>query len=139
MNISSALSSDRACLALTGLRISEFQDLVENFRLNWNEYLHIRHPDRERKLGGGRIGQLKTVEEKLLFALFYLKAYPTFDVLAFIVQFHRTRACQQVLMLLPVLEKTLGRKLVLPERKISSVEEFLRKFPDAKDVLGDGS
>lgn len=139
MNTSSALSSDRSCLAITGLRVSEFRDLVESFRLNWNEYIHTRHPERIRKLGGGRTGQLKTVEEKLLFILFYLKAYPTYDVLAFVVQFHRTRACQQVLMLLPILEKTLGRKLVLPQRKISSVEEFLEKFPEAKDVFGDGS
>lgn len=139
MNIVAALKSDRLCASLTGLRVAEFRDLAESFRLNWNEYLHTRHPDRKRKLGAGRIGQLKTVEEKLLFALFYLKVYPTFDVLAFIVQFHRTRACQQALMLLPILEKTLGRKLVLPERKISSIEEFLAKFPEAKDVFGDGT
>jgi hypothetical protein len=139
VNITSALNSDRLCASLTGLQVAEFKDLVESFRLNWDEYLHTRHLNRKRKLGAGRIGQLKTVEEKLLFALFYLKAYPTFDVLAFIVQFHRTRACQQTLMLLPILEKTLGRKLVLPERKISSIEEFLAKFPQAKDVFGDGT
>lgn len=139
MNVTAALYSNRACLSLTGLRVAEFQDLVESFRLNWEEYAHSRKPNRKRKIGGGRTGQLGTVEEKLLFALFYLKSYPTYDVLAFIVQFHRTRACQWALTLLPILEKTLGRKLVLPERKISSVEEFLRKFPEAKDVFGDGS
>lgn len=139
MNVTAALHSNRACLSLTGLRIAEFQNLAESFRSNWEEYAHKRKPDRKRKIGGGRTGQLGTVEEKLLFTLFYLKSYPTYDVLAFIVQFHRTRACQWALTLLPILEKTLGRKLVLPERKISSVEEFLRKFPEAKDVFGDGS
>lgn len=117
----------------------EFKDLTDIFRLNWEAYTHTRKPDRKRKIGGGRKGQLSTIEEKLLFVLFYLKSYPTYDVLSFIVGFHRTRACQWTLMLLPILEKTLGRKLVLPERKISSVEEFLRKFPEVKDVFGDGS
>lgn len=139
MNVNAALHSDRACLSLTGLRIAEFQNLSESFRLNWEEYAYRRKPDRKRKIGGGRTGQLGTAQEKLLFSLFYLKSYPTYDVLAFIVQFHRTRACQWTLMLLPILEKTLGRKLVLPERKISSVEEFLKKFPEAKDVFGDGN
>lgn len=139
MNVGSALQSDRLCASLTGLRVAEFKDLAESFRLNWEEYAHTRKPERKRKLGGGRTGQLGTTEEKLLLALFYLKSYPTYDVLSFVVGFHRTRACQWTLMLLPILEKTLGRKLVLPERKISSVEEFLRKFPEAKDVFGDGT
>src|SRR3989344_2247633 len=139
MNVTAALYSDRTCLSLTGLRRAEFKNLAESFRLNWEEYAHNRKPDRKRKIGGCRIGQLGTAEDKLLFALFYLKSYPTYDVLAFIVQFHRTRACQWTLMLLPILEKTLGRKLVLPDRKISSVEEFLKKFPEAKDVFGDGN
>ena len=139
MNVAAALHTDRLCASLTGLRVSEFKDLSESFAWNWEEYAHTRKLDRKRKPGGGRKGNLATAQEQLLFSLFYLKAYPTYDVLAFIVQFHRTRACQWTLTLLPVLEKTLGRKQVLPERKISSVEEFLRKFPEARDVFGDGS
>lgn len=139
MRVASALQSDRLCTSLTGLRVAEFRDLTESFAWNWEEYANRRKSDRKRKPGGGRTGQLGTPEEKLLFALFYLKSYPTYDVLSFIVGFHRTRACQWTLMLLPILEKTLGRKLVLPDRKISSVEEFLKKFPEAKDVFGDGT
>lgn len=139
MNIASALHTDRSCLSLTGLRVTEFQELVERFRWNWDAYAHERYPDRTRKIGGGRTGQLGSVEEKLLFILFYLKSYPTYDVLSFIVQFHRTRACQWTLTLLPILEKTLGRSLVLPQRRISSIDEFLKKFPEVKDVFGDGT
>jgi hypothetical protein len=139
VKIASALHSERTCLSLTGLSIAEFEDLVESFRWNWDEHLHTRKPQRKRKIGGGRTGQLGTIEEKLFFILFYLKSYPTYDVLSFIVQFHRTRACQWTLALLPVLEKTLGRRLVLPERKITSVEEFLSLFPDVLDVFGDGT
>lgn len=139
MNIASALHTDRLCTSLTGLRVREFEDLVENFRWNYNEYVKKANPNRIRAVGGGRSGNLKTVEEKLLFILFYLKSYPTYDVLSFIVGFHRTRACQWVLHLLPILETTLGRKLVLPERRISSPEEFLRLYPEVKDVFGDAT
>lgn len=139
MNIAAVLGSDRLCASLTGLRVREFKDLALHFEWNYNAYLHERKPDRKRKIGGGRHSNLDSMEAKLLLVLFYLKTYPTYDVLAFIVQFHRTRACQWTLALLPVLEKTLGRKLVLPERKISSIEEFLTKFPEVKDVFGDGT
>jgi hypothetical protein len=37
------------------------------------------------------------------------------------------------------LERTLKRKLVLPKRQIHSVEEFLKAFPEAKEVFIDGT
>ena len=40
---------------------------------------------------------------------------------------------------LPVLEAALGRKAVLPARKIATVEEFLRRFPQVKEVFVDGT
>ena len=98
-----------------------------------------QQPHRKRKPGGGQKGHLKTTEEKLFFILFYLKTYPTFDVLAFFTGKSRGRTCEACHYFMRVLEKALGRKLVLPERKISSVEEFLRRFPQAKDVFFDGA
>jgi hypothetical protein len=38
-----------------------------------------------------------------------------------------------------VLKQALGRELVLPKRKINSLEEFLEAFPEVKDVFGDGT
>src|SRR3989344_3365486 len=37
-----------------------------------------------------------------------------------------------------LMEKTLGRKLVLPKRRINSVEEFFNLFPEVKEVMLDG-
>jgi hypothetical protein len=139
VNIASALHTDRICLSLTGLRVSEFKDLAESFRWNYTEYVRKANPNRIRAVGGGRMGCLPTIEEKLLFILFYLKSYPTYDVLSFVVGFHRTRACQWTLHLLPILEQTLGRKSVLPQRRISSVQEFLKLYPEVKDVFGDAT
>ena len=82
---------------------------------------------------------MPTVESKLFFILFYLKTYPTFDVLRFMTDRDRGKCCRSVQILLLALKKTLGREIVLPERKINSVEEFLEKFPEVKDVFLDGS
>lgn len=139
MRIQTALKSDRLCKSLTGLTALEFTQLVESFKKNLLEARIKAKTNRVRAFGGGRTGNLVTDADKLFFILMYLKCYPTYDVLGWIVDFHRTRACQQVLFLLPVLEQTLGRQLVLPLRKISSPEEFMRLYPEIKEVFGDAT
>ena len=36
-----------------------------------------------------------------------------------------------------LLEKVLGRKLALPERKLESIEEFITRFPSVTEVMID--
>lgn len=138
MNIKAALHTDRMCKALTGLTVSEFNNLLIDFSWNYQEYEVKRKPDRQRKLGGGAHGVLEEMEEKFFYGLFYLKTYPTFDVASFYVGFARSKACEWAHRLFPILEQTLKRKLILPERKISDPEEFLRLYPEVKEVFADG-
>lgn len=67
-------------MALTGLTPKEFQIVLPAF-----ERAYVRHYPptktragtvRQRKAGGGRKSVLDAPEQKLLFALVYLKAYP---------------------------------------------------------------
>src|SRR5579864_2878639 len=138
MNIGAALRTDRMCKALTGLKVIEFESLVEDFNSNYQEYEAKRKKKRQRKLGGGRGSYIETIQEKLFYILLYMKTYPTFDVASFYVGFARGNACTWMHTLLPVLEQTMKRKFVLPQRKISDPEEFLRLFPEAKEVFVDG-
>lgn len=139
MHIKPALHSDRSCTALTGLTVREFDELVSQFTWNAREYRINQTPARQRKIGGGRKGNLPTAQERLFAILMYLKAYPTYDVFGFLVGLDRSNACRLVQYLLPILEQTLKRKLVLPKRKIHSIEEFIEAFPEIKDVLLDGT
>lgn len=139
MYIQSALKSDRLCASLTGLRVAEFNDLVPQFANNLKEYWITLRNDRQRKIGAGRKGKLPSVEEKLFTTLMYLKVYPTFDVFGFHIGCNRSQAKRWVDHLFPVLEMTLKRKLVLPQRKITSVEEFERLFPEIKEIMVDGT
>jgi hypothetical protein len=127
------------CKALTGLKVEEFKNLVPEFALNLDIEKRESKKDRLRKYGCGRIGRFKNAEEKLFVALMYLKTYPTFDVLSFIIELDRSNCCRDVHLFLKALERTLKRKFVLPERKINSVEEFLQKFPEVKDIFIDGT
>lgn len=138
MNIVKLARSPRAMKALTGLTYQEFTLLVPTFEKAVHD-LRMEKLNRKRKLGGGQKGKLKTGADKLFFILLYLKTYPTFDVLAFFSDKSRGRSCESVHFFEKALEKALGRKLALPKRKINSVEEFLQKFPEVKDVFLDGT
>ncbi|GAH11795.1 unnamed protein product, partial [marine sediment metagenome] len=87
----------------------------------------------------GRNFILESAEEKLFFILFYMKCYPTFDVAGFHFDVDRSSCCRWVQWFLPVLQETLGRELVLPERKVSDPEEFLRLFPEVEGIFVDAT
>ncbi|MGH7203596.1 MAG: transposase family protein [Candidatus Levyibacteriota bacterium] len=137
MQIRSALRTDRMSKALTGLKSSEFWALVPDFAFYYKEFEAKRKRKRERELGGGRNSKIETSEEKLFYILWYMKTYPTFDVASFAVGFARSSACTWMHDLLPILELTMKRKFVLPQRKISDPEEYFRLFPEAKEVFVD--
>lgn len=138
MHYQAALRTKRMCTALTGLTPSEFTAFVPDFTYYYNESLAKRKKKRERKIGGGRDSKIETIEEKLFYILWYMKTYPTFDVASFWVGFARSSACTWMHDLLPILELTMKRKFVLPERRISDPDEFLRLFPETAEVFIDG-
>ncbi len=141
INIERALNNERLMLALTGVAPREFHDLVPAFSQAWLEEKRKQHRKnaKEREFGGGRIGFLRTVPEKLFFILFYCKCYPTYDVLSLIFDCNRSNACRRQFQLNRVLEKTLGGKMALPERRLKKLEDFFEMFPEAKEIFIDGT
>lgn len=137
MYYKAALRTDRMSKALTGLTVSEFYALIPQFEYYYREYEAKKKKDRKRAVGAGRNSAIESIEEKLFYILWYMKTYPTFDVASFQVGFHRSNACDWVHILLPVLELTMKRTFVLPQRKISSPEEYFKLFPEAKEVFVD--
>lgn len=124
--------------AMTGLSFYEFEQLVPAFEREL--YLRqLNRTGRVRKPGGGIKGHLPDAQTKLLFILFYIKAYPTFDVLGCLSGKSSGRSCEAAHLYLEVLQKALGKKIQFPERKIRSVEELLEKFPEVKDIFIDGT
>jgi len=134
-----AKKSDRLMKALTGMTILEFESLVITFSLVFQKYQATRKKKRQRAMGGGRKHTLKTAAERLFFILFYIKCYPTMDLAGFLFGVDKSRIQRWVNELLPLLEETLGREVVLPARTINSVEEFVAQFPEVKDVFIDAT
>ena len=52
---------------------------------------------------------------------------------------HRSQAHRWMLRLQLLLEKTLGKKMALPERKLESIEELITRFLSVTEVMIDGT
>jgi len=137
LDIQRALKQDCLLRALTGLNRKAFEALLPIFSEVYKQ-THQTQP-RQRAMGGGRKARLRHMQDKQFFILFYFKCYPTFDVVGLLFDMHRSQAHEWMHRLQQVLEAALGQKMVLPERRIDSVEAFLERFPTVKRVLIDGT
>lgn len=145
ISVNRALKSIRLARATTGLSASEFNQLSASFGQEFQKERWIRYKiglkcgDRERRPGGGRIGNLRSFTAKLFFVLLYFKCYPTFDVLGLVFDLDRANAFRNIQRLTPILEKVLGKKMVLPKRKINTLDELFEIFPEVNEIFIDGT
>jgi len=124
LNLDRILHQDRLIRAMTGLNRKAFEKLVPSFAAAYQQSLEHLERIPQRAPGGGRKAVLQTMPEKLFYILLYCKCYPTFDLLSVLFNFDRSCAHHWVHRLLPILEKTLGSKQVLPERSCGVWKHF---------------
>ena len=122
--------------AILGVSKAEFLALLPTFEQVVHEGAESKK--RKRAVGGGCNGKIKSAKRKLFFILLYVKTYPTFDVAAFMFASSKSRTHHWAHSILPLLEKTLGRKIALPKRRISTPEEFIAAFPGVEEAMIDG-
>ncbi len=108
-------------LALTGLTIREFKELLAAFNqayeTQWPGTQTQRGEPRKRRPGGGRSSTLAGMEDKLLFVLVYLKTYPLQVVQGELFGLSQSRTNYWLHRLLPVLQAALDQLGVMPERE----------------------
>jgi len=106
-------------LAMTSLTRTEFEELLVPFQAAWEAHVKqtaTSEQDRWRKAGAGRKPALRTIADKQLFILYYLKAYPLQEILAFEFGMSQGQACEWIEMLSQVLKQALSTLGQLPER-----------------------
>lgn len=130
MNIEAALNDIRTSQATIGLSPKVFESLVYPFD-NALKRVTKKNPYR-----GGRSNILKTSREKLFFVLYYLKTYPTYDVLGVEYGMHRSNAYRNVQRYLMALKLALQEESALP---VSTLTELHEKVEDVKLIIVDGT
>ncbi|WP_345113785.1 transposase family protein [Hymenobacter algoricola] len=136
------ITGDRQMRALTGLDLATFCALAEPFAASCQAEADARfsvQQPRQRRAGGGRKGVLASPEQKLFFLLFYLKTYPTFDVLGASFGLPRSKACEHAHQLAKALERCLRTLGVLPARTVDSLAQMQAVFADVPVLLLDAT
>lgn len=133
----------RQFLALTGLTPKEFVELQRAFRQAYEraypEDQTAEGNARKRRVGGGRKGQLRTMEQKLLFSLVYQKAYPLQALLGEVFELSQSRVNRWIHKLLPILKQALDELGVLPTREPSQFARQEQRYQEAGALIIDGT
>jgi hypothetical protein len=139
------IRDDRQLRALTGVSTEKFGLLEVAFARSLADEKQSKYQKQvdtgklQRKPGGGQKGKLPTVREKLIFVLYYLKVYPTFDEFGAQFGMARSKACENLHFLYPVLAKALASLKVFPHRKFETVEEFRAACQNIETLLIDAT
>jgi hypothetical protein len=128
--IKSVIGLDRSKFNKLSKAFASAYDALQQERLQKGEIRQVP--------SGGLKGYLDTPEKKLFFILYYLKTYPTFDVLGFHFGFSSGHAHDHVDALLPVLLRSLSDLGVLPARTPGTPEEFSQLIEQYSDIAIDG-
>ena len=133
----------RKFLAFTGLTIKEFKLLLPAFAKAYRERYQgaktLAGHRRQRQVGGGRRGQLASLEQKLLFILVYQKTYPLQVVMGELFGISQAAANQWIHHLLPVVRAALTALGVRPEREGGQFAQSQRHQGGATDYIIDGT
>jgi hypothetical protein len=125
--------------SFTGLRLKAFEELLPAFYLSYEDDLEVRDAKRkqkrQRERGGGRQGALKTMEDKLIFILFYFKFYPVQEVQGHFFGMRQTQACDWIHRLAPILNQALGYERQLPARKSRDVEQIMESCEGLEFII----
>jgi hypothetical protein len=135
-----------------GLRIELFNQLVESIRPLWEKAEEERKSSkpRKRKIGGGRPYKFKSLEEKILITLFYYKQYPTQEILAMIFGIDQSNISRLIQKMSVFIEQAADPEMKTylaeakkeferldPQQRITNWDDFLKKYPELKDVSTD--
>jgi Helix-turn-helix of DDE superfamily endonuclease/DDE superfamily endonuclease len=133
----------RKFIALTGLTPKEFKFLLPAFERAYRRCYPTTRTragtPRQRQRGGGRKSALASPEQKLLFALVYLKAYPLQVVLGELFGLSQSRTNRWIHQLLPILQRALKDLGVRPERNPQQFARHERKQAEPRDLIIDGT
>ena len=132
-----------ACKSLTGLSVTDFDALYDDFapahaqRLQQSTTTQRTGKPRQRAVGAGRPHQ-HDLRDRLLMALFWLRIYPTYEVLGFFFWLNKTNAEDNVKDVLATLRTLTDFAFDHPaaqRKKLRSAQAVMEAFPDVRLVI----
>jgi hypothetical protein len=125
--------------AVTGLRVMEFDNLLEDVlpRYAQAEQARLTRPDRQRGIGAGHPFELSDCDHILL-TVVWLRLYPTHEVLGYLFGVSDSTVSRLIGRGLPILEGTGRDTMRLPDpgkKRRRSLDDLLRETPELAVVI----
>lgn len=137
-DINPKFREERQVKAAIGLSTKQFFILLPIFTM----LLDVQNTENKKnkiKPNNGKVGALKTPTEKLFFILYYLKCYPSIDVLGLNFDMKGSSAHIWLSKLMPIFIKTLAHFNVLPKTEFKTPEEMIEAFKDIETLIIDAT
>ena len=126
-------------LSMTGLRVSEFDTLVDEVLPAYTaaEVARLERPERERALGAGHPFEL-SARDHLLLTVVWWRVYPTHEVLGYLFGVSDSTVSRLIQRVLPVLEQAGRDTMRMPDpgkKRRRTLEALLQETPELAVVI----
>ena len=126
-------------LKMTGLRLNEFADLLDDMlpRLAAAEHARLHRSSRRRAIGGGRHAEL-VARDQILLAVIWLRQYPTNEVLGFLFAVSDSTVSRVVNRLVPLLEASGKDTMRMPDpgrKHRKELDVLLKETPELAVII----
>jgi hypothetical protein len=125
--------------AVTGLRVSEFDDLLDDVQPRYAqaEQERLERPERLRAMGAGHPFELSD-RDQILLPVVWLRVYPTHEVLGYLFGVSDSTVSRLIQRVLPVLEAAGRDTMRMPDpgkKRRRSLDDLLRDTPELAIVI----
>ena len=139
LNYAKIKDKSRIFRSFTGLTLLAFCHLSSAFaeaqqQARQQQEAQRRTP-RQRQVGGGRKATLLSLEDQLVFILFYFRYYPTQEVMGFLFGLSQSQANEWIHRLTPLLNAALGYEQQLPARQAADLEQLLAECSELAFII----
>jgi hypothetical protein len=127
---------------LTTLSLEEFEMLREKLEPTWRESEKNRleaRKDRIRKVGQGRPYELGNFRNLLFVTVIYLRTHASIELLSLLMRVDKDAVRRPVTRILPLIQDRFIPNTPLLSKRINTLDELLKDFPELADVIFDGS
>lgn len=124
---------------MTGLRVQEFEDLLNDVGEGYGQAEHKRlsRAKRQRAIGGGHPFEL-TFRDQVLLTVLWLRLYPTHEVLGYLFGVSDSTVSRLIRRVLPVLEQAGCDTMRMPDpgkKKRRQLDDLLEGTPELAVIV----
>lgn len=124
--------------SFTGIRVNEFEKILGRAQADYESFEQKRlgKPRRKRRMGAGRHFKLP-LPDRILLCLVDLRLNLTCTVMSYLFDLNESNVSRNVHHIKRLLKEGLPEpmKLMAAQKKINSVEELFRLYPDLKAIV----